>query len=90
VAGCGGEVVLEGGRCRGQLHGLTGGVVGTAAPQPPSRVGTAAPADWGQGHRAGLGLEACGRGGGAGRQWVGHRAHFDRRATGMGAGMQVV
>jgi hypothetical protein len=32
VAGCGGEVVLEGGRRKGQQRGLTDGAVGIAVP----------------------------------------------------------
>jgi hypothetical protein len=55
VAGCGGEVILEGGRHRGQQRCLTGGAVGTAAPRAPSRIGTAARPNWGQGRRARLG-----------------------------------
>jgi hypothetical protein len=43
---------------------------------------------WGE-RRQDQGAHDCGRGGGE-RRRAGHRAHFERGATGTGAGMQAV
>jgi hypothetical protein len=73
VVGCGGKVVLEGGRSRGQQRRLTGRAVGRKHYQHQARLGQQRGLTGEQGHRAWLGLEAGGRGGGIveGRMTVG-------------------